>query len=116
VLVVDGDTLRPVHLLDLVHQVLLRLAYAEDPQYLLRVRRTLRQLLTDLDVLTVLDQQTTTLRHRVGDLSEPSSGVSTSFRVLSVSSIAIRPAASEIGALPLADGPRRARPHAADRG
>ena len=49
VLVVDRDALAPVHLLDLVHQVLLEREHALDPQLLVRVHRTLGELLADLD-------------------------------------------------------------------
>src|SRR5205807_4298250 len=40
VLVVDGNTLRTVDLLDLVHQVALQLLDAEDRQYIMRIDRT----------------------------------------------------------------------------
>src|SRR3954467_15948701 len=51
VLVVDGHTLRPVDLLDLLDEVQLHRAGTEDPQHLVRVDRTGVQLLADLDVL-----------------------------------------------------------------
>ncbi len=52
-LVVDRHALRPVDLLDLLDQVDLHLARAEDPQHLVRIRRTLHELLADLDVIAV---------------------------------------------------------------
>ncbi len=67
-LVVDGHTLRAVHLLDLVDQVQLHLARAEDAQHLVRVDGAVDDLLADSDVLAFLDLQTRTTRHRVGDL------------------------------------------------
>src|SRR6478609_2487284 len=68
VLVVDVHALGAVDLLDLVHQVLLRGARAEDAQDLLRVHGTLHELRADGDVLPVLHEQARTLGHRVGDL------------------------------------------------
>ena len=47
----------PVRLLDLLHQVLLGGADAEDAQHLLRVLGADDQLLADLDVVAVVDQQ-----------------------------------------------------------
>ena len=102
VLVVDRHTLRAVDLLDLVHEVLLRLADAEDPQDLLRVGRADDQLLADLDVVAVGDQQAANAwLTGYSCTSEPSSGVTRTLRALSVSSISIRPAASAIGDTPL---------------
>ena len=67
-LVVDGHTLRPVDLLDLVHQVQLHLAGAEDPEHLVRVDRALDQLLADPHVIAVRHEQPRAHRHLVGDL------------------------------------------------
>src|SRR5690606_34101407 len=68
VLVVDVHALRAVDLLDLVHQVLLRGARAEDAQDLLRVHRTLDELRADRDVVAVLHEQAGALGHGVRDL------------------------------------------------
>src|SRR5690606_41358282 len=68
VLVVDRDTLRLVDLLDLGDEVLLHRARAEDPQDLVRVDRTLDELLTDFDALPVLDKQRSPHGHLVADL------------------------------------------------
>ena len=57
VLVVDRHTLRAVDLLDLVDEVQLHLARAQDAQHLLRVDRADDELLADLDVVAVGDQQ-----------------------------------------------------------
>src|SRR5699024_8302890 len=57
VLVVDVHALGAVDLLDLVHEVLLHRAGAEDPQDLLRIHRTGDELLPDGDVIAVGDQE-----------------------------------------------------------
>src|SRR4028118_1049799 len=67
VLVVDRHALAAVDLLDLAHQVQLHLARAHDPQHLVRVHRTLGELLADLDVGTVLDPQPRPTRQLVVD-------------------------------------------------
>src|SRR3954463_10419363 len=67
VLVVDRHTLAAVDLLDLADQVQLHLARAHDPQHLVRVHRTLGQLLADLDVGAVLDPQPRPARQLVVD-------------------------------------------------
>src|SRR5690606_28268765 len=68
VLVVDRHALRPVDLLDLLDQVELHGAGAEDAQHLVRVDGARDELLADVDVLALLDQETRPHRHRVGDL------------------------------------------------
>src|SRR6476661_10874846 len=68
VLVVDRHTLLAVHALDLVHQVLLRSARAEDAKDLLGVDRTLGQLGDDRGVVTVGGDKARALAHRVGVL------------------------------------------------
>src|ERR1700740_140061 len=68
VLVVDRHALRPVDLLDLVDQVQLHLARAEDAEHLVRVDRTGNQLLADLDVVAVAHQRPGPDGHLVGDL------------------------------------------------
>src|SRR5690606_18772685 len=59
---------RPVDLLDLLDQVELHGAGAEDAQHLVRVDGARDELLADVDVLALLDQETRPHRHRVGDL------------------------------------------------
>src|SRR4051812_19065949 len=51
VLVVDVDALQPVDLLDFVYQVLLQLLLAQHPQDVVRVRRTVHQLLAGAHAL-----------------------------------------------------------------
>src|SRR5262249_42537690 len=65
VLVVDTDTLRPVDLLDLAHQVQLHLARAHDAQHVVRVHRTGDELLAHLDLLPVGDEQPGATQDRV---------------------------------------------------
>ena len=65
VLVVDRHALRAVHLLDLVHQVQLQGLDALDAQLLVRVDRTLGELLAHLDGVAVGHGQAGTERHRV---------------------------------------------------
>src|SRR5215218_2457345 len=67
VLVVDRHALAAVDLLDLADQVQLHLARAHDPQHLVRVDRTLGELLADLDVAAVLDPQPRATRQLVVD-------------------------------------------------
>nr|AHE14899.1 hypothetical protein asmbl_7 [uncultured bacterium] len=67
VLVVDRHALAAVDLLDLADQVQLHLARAHDPQHLVRVDRTLGELLPDLDVTAVLDPQPRATRQLVVD-------------------------------------------------
>ena len=103
VLVVDRHALAAVDRLDLVHQVLLRLADTEDAQHLVRLRRTDGQHVADLDVVAVGDQQAGALRLTgySWHLGAVVGGDQTTLRALSVSSISTRPAASEIGERPL---------------
>ena len=102
VLVVDRHALRVVDLLHFADQVDLDRALAEDAQHVVRVGGTHGQLLADLDVVA-LAAPADGRAWRSGRRSRrlPSSGVTTSFLVFSVSSIRTRPAASEIGATPL---------------
>ena len=65
VLVVDGHTLRAVHLLDLVHQVPLHGLAALDAQDLLRVLGALGELVARRDRLAVLDPDPRRGRHAV---------------------------------------------------
>ena len=64
-LVVDRHALRAVNRLHFVDQVLLSTADTENAQNFLRIRRTVRELLSDFDVITIGDQQTQTLADRV---------------------------------------------------
>src|ERR1700745_3866889 len=65
VLVVDRDTLRPVHLLHLMHEVQLDRPAAEDAQHLVRVDRARDELLADGHVAAVADQKPGTHRDLV---------------------------------------------------
>src|SRR5664279_831860 len=65
VLVVDGDALGAVDLLDLVHQVALQLGLAQHRQDIVRVDRTVGERLSGRDPLAVLDDQVGDLRDRV---------------------------------------------------
>ena len=67
VLVVDRHTLRSVHRLDLVDEVLLHVARSHDPQDLLRVLDTGGQLRAGLDVLAFFHLELDLLGHRVLD-------------------------------------------------
>ena len=101
VLVVDRRTLGPVDRLHFLHQVLLDPTHTEDPQHVLRIGRTGRELLTHADPIAVLDEQPGPPADRELGRLGPSSGVTMIFFNRSESSIWTRPAASEIGALPL---------------
>ena len=67
VLVVDRNTLRAVHALHAVDEVLLHGADALHAQHLLRVEVADHELLAELDVLAVLDEEGRTTQHRVRD-------------------------------------------------
>ena len=65
VLVVDVDALQPVDLLDFVHQVLLQLLLAEHPQDVVRVARTVHQLLARAHALALVHVHVHAARQRV---------------------------------------------------
>ena len=67
VLVVDRHALAPIHLLDLVHHVPLEGKHALDAELLVAVHRSLRELLTHLDLVAVGDRQAGAERYRVLD-------------------------------------------------
>ena len=110
VLVVDRDALAAVDLLHLVDEVLLGAAHFEDPQHVLRVRGAEMSICPT----SMCSPSATSRRERFETgyswTSEPSSGVMSTLRDRSVSSISTRPAASEVGKRPWANGPREARP------
>ena len=65
VLVVDVDTLEPVDLLDLVHQVLLQLLLAQDRQDVVRVPRAVHQGFAGLDGFSFLHGDVDAARQQV---------------------------------------------------
>src|SRR5688500_683641 len=65
VLVVDVDALQPVDLLDFVDQVLLQFLLAEHPQDVVRIARTVHQLLARTHPLALVDVDVHAARQRV---------------------------------------------------
>ncbi len=68
-LVVDLHTLRAVHLLHLIDQVLLGGAHAADLEHLLRIQRTLGELIAGLDDIAIGEPQPRAAGERIFDIA-----------------------------------------------
>ena len=64
-LVVDVDTLQPIHFLDFIDQIFLQLLFTQDGQDVMRIARTIHQRLARLDALPFLHGDMDAARQRV---------------------------------------------------